>query len=109
MFRRIQESLIAFWLANLGMGSGMALADWERPFSVSIPPGDIINVTPESADAATSLTWAARGFAIIAATTLLIMCAKRIHREDYYGAMLTFIGALIAGASPYLSSVLFLG
>lgn len=109
MFNKFQEALIALCLVNVGMESTVALAEWREPFSVSIPPSDILRVTAESTDAATSLTWAARGLAIAAATLLLTMCAKRLHREDYYGAMLTFIGALIAGASPYLSSVLFLG
>ena len=109
MFKRYQESFIAFGCVNLFARSNIALAEWHEPFSVSLPPSDVIRVTAESTEAATSLTWAARGLAVAAATLLLIMCAKRLHREDYYGAMLTFIGALIAGASPYLSSVLFLG
>lgn len=109
MFRRFQESFIAFGIVSFSARSNIALAEWREPFSVSVPPSDTLRVTAESTDAAVSMTWAARGIAIAAATLLLTMCAKRLHREDYYGAMITFIGALIAGASPYLSSVLFLG
>jgi hypothetical protein len=109
MWRRLQKLLIACWIMTLCAQSQITLAEWNAPFSVTTSSSDALSVTAESADAATTLTWAAKGLAIVAATMLLVMCAKRLHREDYNGAMLTFIGALIAGASPYLSSVLMLG
>jgi hypothetical protein len=109
MWRKLQKSLVACWIMTLCAQSRIALGEWNAPFSVTTSTSDALSVTAESADAVTTLTWAAKGLAIAAATLLLVMCAKRLHREDYNGAMLTLIGALIAGASPYLSSVLMLG
>lgn len=95
--------------AYLYLRSDALLAEWVEPFKASVPETEVITVTSESADAVTTITWATRGLAILAATALLIMSAKRLHREDYYGAMLTFVGAILAGASPYLSTMFFLG
>lgn len=109
MVKKIKETLIAVWLADISLLSAHSYAASERPFNITKNSGDMINVTPESFDAAVSLTWMISGLSIVTTTTLLIMSAKKLHREDYYGAMLTFIGALISGSGPYLSSVLFLG
>jgi hypothetical protein len=91
------------------MNTKFALADWYEPFKGSLSQGDALNVAADGSGAATTLTWGVRGLAAVAATILLSMCATRINREDYYGAFITFVGALIAGASPYLSTVFFLG
>lgn len=109
MVLNLQKSLFALWSLDLLMSSKIAMADWNEPFNIAISQGDALNVAADGAGAATTLTWGARGLAVVAATILLSMCATRIHREDYYGALITFVGALIAGASPYLSTVLFLG
>lgn len=109
MVTQFHKLLFAIGSIDLLMSSKIALADWNEPFNSSISQGDALNVAADGSGAATTLTWGARGLAAVAATILLSMCATRIHREDYYGALITFVGALIAGASPYLSTVLFLG
>jgi hypothetical protein len=95
--------------AELVMESKIAFARWNEPFLDTLPMDDALNVASGGIDTATTLIWGARGVAAVAATVLLSMCARRLHREDYYGALITFIGALIAGASPYLSTALSLG
>ncbi len=109
MVLKAQKTIFVLWFLDLLMSSKIAMADWKEPFNIAMSQGDALNVAADGSGAATTLTWGARGLAVVAATILLSMCATRIHREDYYGALITFVGALIAGASPYLSTVLFLG
>jgi hypothetical protein len=109
MARIYSKGLSTFLLADLLMESKIAFAKWIEPFRDTISPDDALSVASDGIDAASTLLWAGRGIAVVASTILIGMCARRIHREDYYGALITFIGAIIAGASPYLSTVLFLG
>ncbi len=68
-----------------------------------------LNATTASHDSAATLYFTVRAGSALGATFLLILCGRRLLRGDYPAAFLTFVGAMIAGMSPYLASLFLLG
>ena len=82
---------------------------WEQPFLGTIGGGDSIHVTGDGSGSLTLVVWAVKAASVVATTLLLYFTGKRLHTEDYYGALWSFVSAMIAGASPFFAETLFFG
>lgn len=87
--------------------SRLALAGWEEPFLQTISGTDALRIAQEPLDAVHVTLWAVKAVSIVASTFLLFFTAKRLHSDDYQSALLSFIGAVIAGSSPFIAEALF--
>lgn len=85
----------------------IALA-WEQPFLGTIGSGDALRVTSDGTGSLSLVVWGVKAASIVATTALLYFTGKRLHTEDYYGALWSFVAAMIAGASPLIAETLFL-
>jgi hypothetical protein len=86
----------------------IALA-WEQPFLGTIGAGDSLHVTSDGSGTLTVIVWAVKAASVIATTVLLYFTGKRLHTEDYYAALWSFVAAMVAGISPFIAETLFLG
>lgn len=86
--------------------SAQVLAGWEEPFLQTIGASDSLRVAQESFDSVRLVLWAVRGASVVLSTFLLFFTARRLHADDYQGALWSFLGAMVAGASPFFAEAL---
>lgn len=86
--------------------SAQALADWEEPFLQTINSSDSLRVVQESFDSVRVVLWAVRAASVVLSTFLLFFTARRLHQDDYQGALWSFVAAMVAGASPFFAEAL---
>lgn len=97
-------SLTALFLLQAEIALG-----WEQPFLGTIGAGDSLHVTSDGSGTLTVVVWAVKAASIVATTVLLYFTGKRLHTEDYYAALWSFVAAMVAGISPFIAETLFLG
>lgn len=95
-----------FWISVLLLQTTFVLnAGWVTPFEP--PTDDSLRITTESIDTIKLILWAIKALSIFCTTFLLYFSASRLNQDNYYAAFLSFIGAIIAGCSPFLAESLF--
>ena len=70
---------------------------WSVPFS---PSPELTKTSDHQATIQFTL-WAAKTFTLIACVTLLIMASKNFTAENYSQALLSSLGAVIAGGATF--------
>ncbi len=98
-----------FALPSICLLEAQIALGWEQPFLGTIGGNDALHVTGDGSGSLTLIVWAVKAAAVVVTTALLYFTGKRLHTEDYYGALWTFVAAMIAGASPLIAETLFLG
>ena len=87
----------------------ISVAAWGQPFLDTLAANDALKVTSDAHASAESIVWAMKAASLVSTSILLYLSGKSLHVEDYYRALWTFMGAVIAGASPFFAETLFFG
>jgi hypothetical protein len=104
---RVKALRFVFALAALCV-SAAAQAAWDQPFLDTLGGGDSLRASGESFASVTTVVWAVKAASVVASTFLLVFTARRLHEDDYQGALWSFAASIIAGASPFIAETLFL-
>ena len=75
---------------------------WKQDFKSTLTDLD----TPSLFESLNTYLWLLEGVTIILCIVLCILASNFLNREEYGPALLTFLGSIIVGASPYMAPLI---